>query len=260
MSEPLEDGFLPDALKDALGQARSIGVITGAGVSAESGIQTYRGGGGLYDDPDEGDRTVEALTFHTLETNPDLTWRTVGGLARQVTGAQPNDAHRAIARLEESAERFVLLTQNVDGLHQRAGSRNVIDIHGSINKTLCMSCDAEGELSFEALAALVQSPRCQSCQGLLRPNAVLFGELLPIEKTLRLRRELHDDVPDIVISAGTSALFPYIVEPLHVAVRLGKFTVDINPEETALSEIAAVHLKGPAGHFFPAIADVYCCS
>ena len=232
-----------------------MGVITGAGVSAESGIQTYRGQGGLYDDVEEGDRTVEALTGTTLQYDPDLTWRTVAGLARQVTDAQPNPAHHAIAALEQHFERFVLLTQNVDGLHEQAGSENIIDIHGSITATLCMSCGAPGRLAIAEIAALDATPQCLPCGGKLRPNAVLFGELLPTEKTQRLRQEFHEDPPDVVIACGTSALFPYIVEPLIVASSQGKFTVEVNPERTPASEFANVLLKGRAGEYLPAILE-----
>ena len=126
---------LPQDVVSALADVRSAGVITGAGVSVESGIQPYRGEGGLYDDPDEGDRTVEALTGSTLQRDPDRTWRAIVKLARQAKDARPNPGHEALVRMEESLDRFVLLTQNVDGLHQLAGSRNVIAIHGNVFDT-----------------------------------------------------------------------------------------------------------------------------
>lgn len=245
----------PPALVEALRAARSVGVITGAGVSAESGIQTYRGQGGLYDDPDEGDRTVEALTGTTLVTDPDRTWRAVAKLARQARGARPNPAHRAIAALEERIERFVLLTQNVDGLHAEAGSRNVIDIHGDIFATVCMDCGARGRLTREDYLTIDATPPCPACGGRRRPDVVLFGEMLPVDKLERLQREFERDVPDVVLSVGTSSLFPYIQMPVLIARRAGRVTVEVNPERTDLSDVVDFPLRGRAGEILPALVS-----
>ena len=186
---------LPAALVDALSKVRSVGVITGAGVSAESGIATYRGQGGVYDDPEEGDRTIEALTASTLQSDPDRTWRAIARVARESAGAQPNAGHMAIAGIERRVERFVLLTQNVDGLHQSAGSRNIIDIHGTVAETTCMSCERQAAFDArEELARLEAAPRCR-CGGVLRPNAVLFGEMLPHDKVRRMHAELIENPP-----------------------------------------------------------------
>jgi len=244
---------LPEGLRRRLLSVRSVGVITGAGVSAESGIPTYRGKGGIYDDPEEGDRTVEALSGPTLLADPDRTWRAVARLARVSAAARPNPAHLAIAALEGVVERFVLLTQNVDGLHYLAGSRNVIDIHGDVFATRCMSCDATGRLRPESLAALDRAPVCASCGGILRPDAVLFEEMLPMDKLRRIDREFHADPPDLVVAAGTSAVFPYISRPVFVARALGRLTVEVNPEPTALSGIVDYALRGPAGGYLPLI-------
>lgn len=244
---------LPPDLARALAPVRSVGVITGAGVSAESGIRTYRGKGGVYDDPDEGDRTVEALSGDTLLRDPDRTWRTVAELARQRLGATPNPAHEAIVAIERHVERFVLLTQNVDGLHQRAGSRNVIAIHGDVSRTRCMTCDRRDTLVDPA--SITAAPRCPACAGVVRPDVVLFGEMLPIAELQRIRRELLEGVPDVVIVAGTTALFPYIMEPVVRAATLGRLTIEVNPEETVLSEIVRCSLRATAGAALPAIAD-----
>ncbi|MCC6747442.1 MAG: NAD-dependent protein deacylase [Deltaproteobacteria bacterium] len=244
---------LPGLLVERLAHARSVGVITGAGVSAESGIQTYRGSGGLYDDPDEGDRTVEALSHHTLVRDPDRTWRTLADLARRAEGAEPNAGHRALVEIERRVERFALLTQNVDGLHQRAGSRNVIDIHGTIFDTRCMGCDAPGRL--EELGALAAAPRCARCGAILRPDVVLFGELLDPEKLRRVHEAFYVRVPEVVIVAGTTALFPYIGEPVVLAREAGALTVEVNPEPTAVSQAAQVVLRAPAGEALPLLAE-----
>ena len=242
---------LPDALVERLGRVRSVGVITGAGVSAESGIATYRGPGGIYEDPEEGDRTVDALTGATLARDPDRTWRALAKLARQSRDARPNPAHLAIVEMERRAERFVLLTQNVDGLHQAAGSRNVIDIHGTIDETECMTCAAPGRMDASTLASLQAAPRCKGCGGTLRPRVVLFGEMLPVDKVARLTQEFHEQQPDVVIVAGTSALFPYIAAPAVSA----RFAVEVNPERTVLSDHVAFFVEARAGDALPLIAQ-----
>jgi NAD-dependent deacetylase len=251
-----DDLTLPAGLVERLGDVRRVGVITGAGVSAESGIPTYRGQGGIYDDPEEGDRTVEALTGSTLLTHPDRTWRAVAKLARASADAQPNPGHHAIAAMERITERFILLTQNVDGLHQLAGSRNVIDIHGNVFATRCMSCDNTGMLDRGTLPTLQSAPHCERCNGIMRPDAVLFEEMLPRDKVQRMDEEFRLHVPDLVIAAGTSAMFPYISQPVLFARQLGRLTVEVNPEPTMLSEIVDYALRGPAGRFLPLIRDV----
>lgn len=245
--------ILPAELETALRSVCSVGVVTGAGVSAESGIPTYRGKGGIYDDPEEGDRTVEALSGPTLRTDPDRTWRAVAKLARSSAAAEANPAHHAIVSIERIVDRFVLLTQNVDGLHQLAGSRNVIDIHGNVFATRCMACGATGTLTRETLPALERAPRCATCSGILRPDAVLFEEMLPMDKVQRIQEEFRGRVPDLVIAAGTTAVFPYIAEPVLWAGHCGKLTVEVNPEPTLLSPHVGFALRGPAGHFLPLI-------
>ncbi len=227
---------LPSSLVDALQRARSIGAITGAGISKESGIATYRGKGGLYDDPEEGDRTVEALSGETLLSDPDRTWRAVAALARMSQDARPNAAHLALAEIEQQVESFTLLTQNVDGLHAAAGSRNIIEIHGSIRATRCMDCGAEDTIAPESLAALESAPRCDRCPGILRPGAVLFGEMLPSGPLARLRAAFLDEIPDVVLLVGSTAVFPYIQQPILVARRAGQLTVEVNPRTRQISE------------------------
>jgi len=246
--------ILPSGLRDALRGVRRIGVITGAGVSRESGIRTYRGRGGVYDDPEEGDATVEALSGRTLRADPGRTWRALARMTRESLHARPNAAHHAIVRMEERAQGFVLLTQNVDGLHQRAGSRNVIDIHGSLTAVRCMQCGEPGRLEPEVIASLGGAPRCPHCSGTLRPGAVLFGELLPTEKLARIEEEMLADPPDLVLTVGTTALFPYIVEPVVAARRAGRLTVEVNVERTSLSDGVTHFVEAAAGVALPELA------
>ena len=244
---------LPAELEARLTAVRSVGVISGAGISSESGIRPYRGQGGLYDDPEQGDRTVEALSGAILASDPDRTWRVVAELARQSVDAEPNPAHHALVRIEQRVEHFVLLTQNVDGLHRLAGSQNVIEIHGDVFDTRCLSCGKTGRLDRSALAGIERAPRCPACSGLLRPDAVLFGEMIPQERYGRLVAEFHSRSPDLLIVVGTSAPFPYIIEPVRVAKQRGRLTVEVNPEETVLSRVVDYALRAPAGAILPLI-------
>ena len=229
-----------------------MGAITGAGISSESGVRTYRGKGGIYDDPVEGERTVEALSGPTFRRDPARTWRVIRDLLAQAWDAKPNPGHLALARIEARVERFSLLTQNVDGLHAAAGSRNVIDIHGDVRRLRCEVCGKRRTVhSPDDLAVL---PVC-ACGAPLRPDVVLFGEMLPLDRVARLRRDFYDDVPDLVILAGTSALFPYVAEPVLLARATGKLTVEVNPEATELSDAVDYSLRGPGGELLPALAE-----
>lgn len=241
---------ISDSLLDVLRTAKSIGVVTGAGISAASGIPTYRGRGGIYDDPEEGDRTVEALSGPTLRSDPDRTWHAIKQLALAARDATPNAGHEALVALERRVQRFVLLTQNVDGLHELAGSENIIDIHGNLHRTVCQACGVIGdEPDWKTLDG---APRC-ACGGLLRPDVVLFEEMLPTDKVARLYAELVGDPLEIVIAVGTTAMFPYICEPVHATRLAGGTTVEVNPETTALSDVVSYRLVGNADIILPAL-------
>lgn len=242
---------LPKELTKELEKVRSVGVITGAGISVESGIPPYRGKGGVYDDPKEGEKTIEAVSGSTLITDPDRTWRAIAKMAGHAKGAKPNAAHMALVDIEERADRFVLLTQNVDGLHQAAGSRNVIDIHGTLSEIFCMSCGKSGQI--EDISLVEKAPKC-SCGGVLRPNVVLFEEMLPQDKLTRIYQEFYAQCPDLILIIGTSAMFPYIVEPALVAHDNGKLVVEVNLELTALSHNVDFSLRDSAGVILPLIA------
>jgi len=246
---------LPESLFEALADIRRVGVITGAGISAESGIPTYRGIGGIYDDPAKGDDIIDALSGPTLQRDPDRTWRAVGELARHAGGARPNRGHLALVEIERTVKEFVLLTQNVDGLHQAAGSKNVIAVHGSIRATKCMTCGLTGTLAPNELRALEKAPVCGGCGGTLRPGAVLFGEMLTAEVVQRMHEEFGVNPPEVIIVVGTSALFPYITAPVAEAKRRGRLTVEVNPERTYLSPEVQFHLGGKAGYYLPLIAS-----
>ncbi len=218
--------------------------VTGAGLSADSGLPTYRGVGGIYGDrrTRHGCTIEEALSGTMLRTRPEITWEGLHELAAAGKGAKPNRGHEVIAELERFCGSVWVLTQNVDGLHRVAGSRNVIDIHGDLRHLVCTkkTCDYNQIVSnYEDLPAL---PTCPKCGTVARPDVVLFGEMLPMDKVLTLHRE-QDKGFDIVFSVGTSSLFPYIIEPVVRALDEGRATVEINPGETDLSRDVAYRIR-----------------
>jgi len=224
-----------DRVAARLETAQSILFITGAGISAPSGIPTYRGIGGLYNDTttDAGVPIEQALSGETFARDPALTWRYVHQIERASRGATFNRAHEVVALMEARFSRVRVLTQNVDGLHRAAGSRHVIDIHGDIRDLSCTGCGLRMRVDdYSAVAAL---PRCDSCRAVIRPEVVLFGERLPIDKVEQMYRELAEGF-DAIFSIGTTSVFPYIMQPVIDARRSGKLTVEINPARTTLSD------------------------
>ena len=240
--------------------AESLLFITGAGLSADSGLPTYRGIGGLYDDADTDDGVAieDALSGPMFRRDPALTWKYIRQIEQACRGAEPNEAHRRMAQLEQSGRRVWVLTQNVDGLHAAAGSRNVIDIHGDVHDLHCTRCDWASRVEdYAALGTLLPEregvPRCPRCDGVVRPRVVLFGEMLPPAATAAYEREVQRNF-DVVLSVGTSSLFPYIHGPVVVQARRGGTTIEINPGETLVSEFAGIRVECGAAEAFSAFA------
>lgn len=225
-----------------LGAARSVLFVTGAGISADSGLPTYRGVGGLYesDATEEGLPIEVLLSGETFARRPEKTWKYLGAIERACRGARPNRAHEAIAALEASRERVVVLTQNIDGLHRAAGSREVIEIHGDVHELACTRCPwASRVASYEGLTL---PPRCPECAALVRPAVVLFGEMLPRAAVERLEAELRRGF-DAVFSIGTTSVFPYVAAPVLMARAWGAGSVEVNPGETEVSGAVDVRLR-----------------
>lgn len=242
-----------DIVAGWLRQAQRVLFITGAGISADSGLPTYRGVGGLYDGEatEDGLSIEDALSGELLQLRPDITWKYLLQIERNCRGAAPNLAHRAIACLERRRERVMVFTQNVDGLHRLAGSREVVEIHGNLRELHCPRCGHREPTRLEGRA---MPPRCSACGGVLRPDVVLFGEALP-EGEMRRFVEALDEGFDLVFSIGTSGVFPYIAQPVAVAASGGVPTVEINPAGTRLSGLVDIHLPLGAAEAMSALLD-----
>lgn len=238
----VQSGRLFDEVASLCAAARHILFITGAGISADSGLPTYRGIGGLYNGnvTDEGFMIEDALSGDMLALRPEVTWKYIAQIEANCRGVRPNAAHEAIAWLENDRGGVTVLTQNIDGLHRAAGSRNLIEIHGTLHQLVCTECEAA--FSVPDYGALEIPPTCPDCGGLVRPDVVLFGEALPPDAVQRLIATLESGV-DLVFSIGTTSVFPYIAEPVFDALRRGVPTVEINPGESRISDAVDYRLR-----------------
>lgn len=227
----------------AIVAAERILIITGAGLSADSGLPTYRGIGGLYNGQTvEGLPIEAALSGPMLQRDPALCWKYLAELGKACLGARANAGHYAIAELQRLKPQCWVLTQNIDGYHRAAGSppERLIEIHGELAPLYCQSCGAQDPQLAEHLSRPLP-PRCRQCGGILRPPVVLFEEMLPQRAIESLYTELGKGFA-VVISIGTSASFPYIVEPLLRTRQAGGFTAEINPARGDLSAVVDVHV------------------
>jgi NAD-dependent deacetylase len=232
-------------------------VITGAGVSAASGIPTFRGKDGYWRNLDP----IKLATPEAFERNPELVWQWYRERRQHIRNAKPNAAHESIGKLAQHTDEFLLVTQNVDDLHKRAGleSTKTVQIHGNIFVTQCSRCNFtqnngehhhEQEQGYNGVI-----PRCPKCNALMRPGVVWFGEPLPLRETERVEKYLHRDRCGGVIVAGTTATFGYIIDWALRASRGGGQLIEVNPEETPLSRFATRLVREPAASALPRIVD-----
>lgn len=249
MNEP--ENSTIDSIVRTLKKCRSILFVTGAGVSADSGLPTYRGIGGLYDvdTTEEGYAIEEALSATMLAEKPALTWKYLAEIGRSAQGAKYNRAHKVIAEMESHFHRVWTLTQNVDGFHRAAGSQNLIEAHGNMNSLSCTKCSYT--ILVEEYQEIELPPKCPDCSSLVRPDVVLFGEMLG-EGMEEMQTQL-DIGFDIVFSVGTSSVFPYIQAPIFLAKQAMKPSVEINPSETVLSHVVDYRLAIGAAEALDAI-------
>jgi NAD-dependent deacetylase len=220
-----------------------VAVLTGAGVSAESGIPTFRGAGGLW----QNHRATDLATPQAFYQNPKLVWEFYNWRRETVARCEPNPAHQTIAEMEQNLPNFTLITQNVDGLHQRAGSQNILALHGDLWHVRCTSCDYQGENHQVPLPKI--PPRCPRCKGLLRPGVVWFGESLP--GNVLEAAWAASSRASLVLIVGTSALVQPAASLPLLAKQNGARLIEINPDDTPLSPYADETLRGPAGQILP---------
>lgn len=239
-----------------LNESRRVLAFCGAGVSAESGVPTFRGAGGLW----EGRRVEDVATPEAFARDPRAVWLFYAERQEGLVRVAPNPAHRVLAAMEERYEEFLLVTQNVDDLHERAGSRKLIKLHGSLMEVRCAACGAASALEQPVRTSEVRDgriPRC-GCGGLLRPNVVWFGEYLDPAHFERIQAFFRrcpaaisgdpgDRVPALLLVIGTSGAVSAGYGITTLAHRYGARVVEINPEETLLSEDADLVLREPAG-------------
>ena len=240
---------------EELRRARRVLFVTGAGISADSGLPTYRGIGGLYNDQTTEDSfSIEtALSGAMLEANPAITWKYLHQIEHACRGARFNDAHAIIAEWQDHFE-VCVLTQNIDGFHRDAGSRNLIEIHGDIHDLYCTRCDYAA--TVPDYSDLNLPPACPRCHALVRPRVVLFGEVLPSPAIQHLYREL-DQGFDLVFSIGTTSVFPYIAGPVVQASQMGIPTVEINPADTNVTRFVDYKLAAGAAASLRAIRQAF---
>jgi len=250
-------------------------VLTGAGVSAESGIPTFRGKDGYWRNFDP----IKLATPEAFARDPQLVWDWYGERRQRIRNARPNAAHEAIARLAQRTDEFLLVAQNVDDLHARAGiaAQKMVHIHGDIFVTRCSRCEfsyggrggspeptdacavhpIDGRLRSIAATSErdLDVPTCPKCQALMRPGVVWFGEQLPRNELERVEDFLDGGACDVVIVAGPTATFGYIIDWALRGSRDGAELIEVNPEETALSRFATRLAREPAAIALPPIVD-----
>jgi NAD-dependent deacetylase len=230
-------------------EADSVVVLTGAGMSAESGVPTFRGRSGLWNNF----RPEELATPQAFSARPHLVWEWYAWRREKIAKAEPHAGHVALAELEQCAEEFHLITQNVDGLHERAGNKNVVRLHGNIWETACTHCGLRQENRDVPLSVIPPHCDCEE-QALLRPGVVWFGEVLPAESWAAAERAVQG--ADLFLVVGTSAVVYPAAGLISMAQLYGAHTVEINPQETPMSEQMDVRLEGTAAELLPDIVAV----
>lgn len=235
--------IIPKQLIDTLSSAENVVVLTGSGISAESGVPTFRDAqSGLWAEYDP----LDLATPEAFQRNPQLVWQWYEWRRQLINKAKPNPAHTALVHLEQLVSNIYLITQNVDGLHRRAGSHSVIELHGNILQT---KCNVEGRMVEKWVDDGRLPPRCPDCDGLLRPDVVWFGEALPYE-ALTAAIDAASNC-DLFFSVGTSSLIQPAATLADYAIQNGAFIVEVNLATTPLTSSANVVLSGPAGQIIP---------
>jgi len=228
--------------RERLAQAQAVAVLTGAGISAESGIPTFRGEGGLW----KNFRAEDLATPAAFARDPRLVWEWYNWRREMISQAKPNPAHEALVKLEAAKPRFTLITQNVDGLHDRAGSGRILKLHGDIWRLRCTGCGAHWPDRRAPLPTL--PPHC-GCGGLARPGVVWFGEALP--EGIMGEAEHAVETAEVFLVIGTSAVVYPAAGLVPYAKQSGATVIEINVETTAFSGMVDFSFQRPAGEVLP---------
>jgi NAD-dependent deacetylase len=251
MHHPVDAGELEAGLEQAaalLKEAERVAVLTGAGVSAESGVATFRGSGGLW----EGHAIEEVATPSAFERNPELVWKFYNLRRANLAAVQPNPGHHALARMERhwGSDRFTIATQNIDGLHRAAGSQHVLELHGDLARVRCTGCSRIEDRGLTALPAL---PRCQECNALLRPDVVWFEEMLPPDVWQAATEAVS--FCNCLLVVGTSAVVYPAAGLIGLARSVGADVIEVNLEATGASRRGGIGLYGPSGTIMPQLVE-----
>lgn len=228
--------------RSRIASARAVTILTGAGISADSGVPTFRGADGLW----RNFRAEELATLEAFERDPRLVWEWYSWRRELIATKQPNDAHRAIAALESRINDFWLITQNVDGLHRAAGSTKLSEIHGNIWMVRCTACGAVTENHQVPLPLL---PHCARCGRLLRPHIVWFGESLQEEDLTRCAYQLQ--ACDLLLVIGTSGVVYPAAGVASIAKEAGAYVIEVNLDPTPQSDLFDIALRGRAKDVVP---------
>ncbi len=236
----------PDDFKGILKNAKKVAILTGAGISAESGVPTFRGEGGIWNKF----KPEELATVDAFMSNPKLVWEWYLWRRQIMSEVGPNPAHHALVEMESLYDDFSLITQNVDGLHRMAGSKNIYEVHGNISLNKCLDCSRpyEGEINIDD----GELPFCQ-CGGKIRPDVVWFGEMLPAD--VINRAFAASERAELFFSIGTSALVHPASSLPVTAKQNGAYLVEVNLDPTPLSDYADYAIHGLAGEIMPEIVE-----
>ena len=235
-----------DTLKEAIKKAERVVVLTGAGISAESGVPTFRGAGGIW----QNYSATELATPEAFARDPELVWGFYNWRRDLISKVSFNKAHVALVKLEELTPYFTLITQNVDGLHLLAGSKNLVEIHGNLFKVRCTKC---GKIAIDRSPDLGPLPKCKSCGGLLRPDVVWFGESLDPEilnQAIQVSKACQ-----VMLVIGTSSVVQPAASLVLEAKSGGAILAEINPERTPNSRFMDFVLNGKAGEIVPRLVE-----
>ena len=231
-----------EKITTALTRARSVVAFTGAGISAESGVPTFRGDDGIW----AKFKPEELANMNAFMRNPELVWEWYKARKKVIADIQPNAGHYALVEMESMFPSFTIVTQNIDNLHRRAGSKSVFELHGNIERNYCMKCGKNFTNQFVLMGD--SAPHCD-CGGLIRPDVVWFGEMLPEDEWQGAARACQ--AADVLFSIGTSGVVYPAASLPFIAEKNGAFIVEINPEPTPLTGIADEFFEGKSGVILP---------